>query len=145
MAKLRTSGIDLVEDDLRRIERDLRSRAIPEILNAGADELIKAWKEEIDIKGHRRTGAMINAVGKTEVRYGANGCSIEVYPMGTDSHRVTNAQKAFILHYGRKATAKNTKKIEGDKFATEAENKAKEAVFRAMREAMARFVSGKDG
>lgn len=144
MANLRTSGIDLVERDLDRIARDLHGKAIPAILNAGADELIKAWKDEIGAR-HHKTGEMERAVGKTDVRYDSKGASIEVYPMGTDSHRVTNAQKAFILHHGRKPTSKGTKKIEGDKFATAAEKKAKEAVIAAMRAKMNEFISGKEG
>lgn len=144
MAKLRTSGIDMVERDLDRIAKELHGKAIPAILNAGADELIKAWKDEIGAR-HHRTGAMEAAVGKTEVKYDSKGAHIEVYPMGTDSHRVTNAQKAFILHHGRKPTKKGTKKIEGDKFATAAEKNAWEKVSAAMRAKLAEFISGKDG
>ena len=143
MAQIRNSGIDMVEEDLWMIMNGLRGKAIPAILNAGADVLIKGWKQQIGAD-HHRTGAMENAVDKTAVRYGDDGASIEVYPMGTDNHRITNAQKAFILHYGRQPNNRGHKAIKGDKFVDKAEAAVLSEVEAAMLDAMDRFIAGKE-
>ena len=88
---------------------------------------------------------MEGSVGMTDVSIGTNGMEISVYPQGTDSHRITNAQKAYILHYGRNPTKKGTKAIKGDRFVTAAEKKAKPAVFAAMQAALNEYVSGNGG
>lgn len=144
MARLTTTGIELAEERLQQIEKSLRAEAIPKMLNAGADVLIRKWQDQIQGKGHVRTGEMLGHVEKTEVRIEPNGASIEVYPTGTDSHRVTNAQKAFILHYGRKPNKRGRKEIKGDKFVTQAEKAAKAEVDAAMQQALNEITAGKE-
>lgn len=139
MARLTNTGIEIVERDLAKIEKGLRGEAIPAILNAGADVLVKSWKEEITNR-HRKTSQrnmMRDAVAKTEIRFDGDGASIEVYPQGTDTeHRITNAAKAFILHHGREGK----RKIKGDKFVTAAENSKAAEVSAAMKAALDKYV-----
>lgn len=144
MARLTVTGIDELEARLKKLEQGLRGVAEVKMLKAGAAVLEDAWRGEIREK-HRLTGAMEGGVSMTDVTSGNNGLEISVYPMGTDSHRITNAQKAYILHYGRNPTKKGTKAIKGDRFVTAAEKKAKPAVFAAMQAALDEYVSGNGG
>ena len=144
MARLTVTGIDELEARLKKLEQGLRGVAEVKMLKAGAAVLEDAWRGEIREK-HRLTGAMEGGVSMTDVTSGNNGLEISVYPMGTDSHRITNAQKAYILHYGRNPTKKGTKAIKGDRFVTAAEKKAKPAVFAAMQAALNEYVSGNGG
>lgn len=144
MAKLTISGIDELEHRLKAIDQGLRGEAEEKMLQAGADVLIRSWQNSIESKGHRVTGAMQASVGKTEIRHTEKGAEIYVYPMGTDNHRINNAQKAFIIHYGRKPTRRGTKEIKGDRFVTEAEHNAKAEIFAAMQAALNEYVSGKE-
>ena len=144
MARLTVTGIDELEARLKKLEQGLRGVAEVKMLKAGAAVLEDAWRGEIREK-HRLTGAMEGGVSMTDVTSGNDGLEISVYPMGTDSHRITNAQKAYILHYGRNPTKKGTKAIKGDRFVTAAEKKAKPAVFAAIQAALNEYVSGNGG
>lgn len=143
MARLTVAGIDELENRLKRISAGLRGEAEVRMLKAGAAVLEDAWRGEIESRGHRKTGEMLKSVGMTDVHAGKDGLEISVYPQGTDSHRITNAQKAYILHSGRRATKKGTKEIKGDRFVTAAEKKARQQVFAAMQQALDEYIAGK--
>ena len=142
MAKLTNTGIAEAESELQRIEKGLRGEAMLKALNAGADVLIQAWKDEIGER-HRKTSqrdVMSAAVTKTDVRFGNDGASIEVYPQGTDKeHHITNAAKAFILHYGRDGK----RQIKGDKFVKIAEHRRGDEALAAVQKVIDEYVSGK--
>ena len=145
MAKLRVDGLDGALEKLQRIEKGLRGEAIESMLNAGAEELISAWQSEIRSRHHILTGEMVATVDKTPIRAGKDGMYIEVYPMGvSDNHRINNAQKAFILHHGRRPNAKGKKEIKGDKFVTAAEKAAKEKALAAMQAKLNEYIAGKE-
>lgn len=133
-----------MENDLQNITRSLRGQIMRDMISAGADVLVDEWRKEIQARGHVVTGAMMNNVGKTDIRTEPDGMSVEVYPQGTDSHRITNAQKAYILHYGRHANKNGNKAIKGDRFVTAAESAAKEKVEAAMQAVLDKYTSGKD-
>lgn len=140
MAKITNDGIKLLENELKEIKKGLRGECMTVMLNAGADVLIENWRQSIQSHGHVKTGAMYQAVGKTEIQSTGDGMSIAVYPQGTDSHRVNNAQKAYILHYGREGK----RKIKGDKFVTDAETATQQKVDAVMQAVMDQYISGKD-
>lgn len=144
MARLSVHGLDEMEAKLKKLEQGLRGEAEVKMLKAGAAVLVGAWQGEIAAK-HHKTGVMESNVGMTDVQTGNDGLEISVYPQGTDNHRITNAQKAYILHYGRRPTHKGTKAIKGDKFVTEAEKKAKPQVIEAMQAVLNEYVSGNGG
>ena len=142
MARLTVTGLDEMEAKLKKLEQGLRGEAEVKMLRAGAAVLEDAWRREIRSR-HYLTGAMEGGVSMTDVTSGRDGLEISVYPMGTDSHRITNAQKAYILHYGRNPTRKGTKAIKGDRFVTAAEKQAKPKVYEAMQQVLNEYVSGK--
>lgn len=143
MPKLSTDGIEDLENQLKRIETGLRGRAVQTALKAGGEVLVRAWQSEIETS-HPGTATMRDSVQMTEVRAEADGASIEVYPMGTDKrHRINNAQKAYILHYGRNQNKRGRKAIKGDKFVNKAERAAKDEAIAAMQTALNDFIAGK--
>ena len=144
MARLSTDGIEDFEKKLERIKKGMRGEAIESMLNAGAEVMIRGWQDEISAKGHILTGAMIKSVDKTPIRAGKDGLYIEVYPQGTDSHRINNAQKAFILHYGRKPDKLGKDELKGDKFVTAAEKASKEKAIEAMQAKLNEYIAGKE-
>lgn len=143
MARMVNTGDAELETALGQLEQGLRGEAIPAMLNAGGEKLKEAWKTSITQHHHVRTGAMLEAVQITEPKIEPDGASVEVYPEGTDSHRVTNAQKAFILHYGRRPNGKGRKEIKGHKFVTQAEKTARPEVDAAMQAKLNEYVAGK--
>lgn len=142
MARLTVTGIDELMNRLKALEKGLRGEAEVRMLKAGAQVLVDEWTGTIRER-HHRTGEMERSVGMTDVQTGKDGLEISVYPMGTDSHRITNAQKAYILHHGRQPTHRGTKAIKGDKFVTAAEKEAKPKVYEAMQNALNEYISGK--
>lgn len=139
MARLEIDAADDFAKEVRTLARDLREKAIADMLNAGADVLVNLWQDKIEAKYHVVTGDMLDSVSKTKPILGATSASIEVYPMGTDSHRVKNATKAFVLHYGRGGKAK----ITGDHFVDEIDAEAEAKCAAAMQAVLDRYTSGK--
>lgn len=142
MAKLTVTGIAELENRLKKLADGLRGEAEVKMLKAGAAVLADAWAGEIQER-HHLTGALEGSIGMTEVKPGNDGMEIYVYPQGTDGHRINNAQKAYILHHGRKPTNRGTKEIKGDRFVTAAEKKAKPQIYEAMQKALNEYIAGK--
>lgn len=140
MARLEIDAADDVAKQIRQLASDLRAKVMAEALEAGADVLIELWKNKIREKPHIVSNAMHDSVGKTKPILGATSASIEVYPMGTDDHRVRNATKAFVLHYGREGRGR----IVGDHFVDEIDAEAELKCNAAMQAVVDRYTSGKE-
>lgn len=126
------SGLDEVYREMQQ-EGETVGETAKKMLEAGGKECVKAWKIAIGMHGHsgegisgRATGDMINSVGIKFKKIKMNGMRIaEIYPLGKDRHGVRNAEKAFILHYGRS-------NMKGDRFVDDAERIAEEEAVPAM-------------
>lgn len=60
------------------------------------------WEKEILSHGYVDTGAMISSVGyPRRPKTIGDIKTIDIYPQGRDHKGVRNAEKAYILHYGR--------------------------------------------
>ena len=68
---------------------------------------------------------MRNSVRASAVKKNGEAYVTSIYPHGRDRKRQSNAEKAFILHYG-------SSKLKGDHFVDDAEAKAEEAVEQVM-------------
>lgn len=143
MGKLSTTGIDDFAERFKRIEQGLKSEALTSILNAGGEVLKKSWENKIREKHHIRTGAMINSITITAPKVEGYTAYIEVYPTGTDRHRINNAQKAFILDKGRKPRKNGKGKIQGDHFVRDAERSVKQQALDAMQAKLDEYIAGK--
>jgi hypothetical protein len=105
MARLDTTGLDEVIQDMERMGQ--MSGAIAEqMVDAAAQVIRDSWKKEgaqFTKSGNRAHGDMVNSVGFPEgVQKTGNLLYCEIYPQGKDRKGVRNAEKAFILHYGKK-------------------------------------------
>lgn len=147
MAKLYLEGITEIEAQLMSLQKDIGGDISKRVLQAGAWELVNGWKKTIRDNHHVSRldkEHMVDAV-EWETFIRPEGSYATVYPRGTDSHRITHAQKAFILHYGRRPTKKGTKGITGDKFVRKAEKESAPKIMDAMQRALDRAVAEKKG
>lgn len=134
MAKMDTEGMDALIEQMRRLGQD-EGPVAEEMIRRGSEIIAEEWKKTAEAHGHRETGAMIASI-KADGHPTHMGSFIyqDIYPRGKDKHGVRNAEKAFILHYGR-ANAP------GDYWVDEAEQKAKPAVQAACEEIWERFIA----
>lgn len=125
MARMDLAGLDDVFDQLTMAGEGIDETA-QQMLEAGAGICVEAWKRSIGSHGHVKTGDMQRSVGvKYKKKNGA--LSAEIYPLGKDRKGVRNAEKAFVLHYGRS-------NITGSRFVDDAEAEAEQPAADAMQE-----------
>lgn len=115
MAKLDTSGLNELINDLSSFAEDFTDMK-EEMLSAAGEVLVEEWKDGIKRFDHVDTGAMLESVKAKRLK---NEDGVEVFPQGKDKKGVRNAQKAFVLHYGRS-------NYEGTRFVDDIEDKAEE-------------------
>ncbi len=135
MAKVRVSGFELADAQLRRMGRPM----IRQIVEAGASAAEKRMIEDTKARKHIRNSDMLDAIGTNEYRETVHGGSVDVYPQGDDRNGVRNATKAYVINYGKgqrpmvKRPKKNPRRnLTGDKFITGSEKKTEAAVVAAM-------------
>ena len=101
MARFDTGGLDDLINEMQRMGQDTGEVA-EEMVNAAVEEIREAWRKSAQEHGHHDTGAMIESIGIGPGPVRAGGILYrDVYPQGTDSKGVRNAEKAFILNYGK--------------------------------------------
>lgn len=101
MARLKVEGLDEAVKQMKQLG-EMSGRTADRMLLAGGEEMKTAWVNAINRFGHVDTGAMRRSVGyqkKPKEIFG--GKRLEVYPRGKDKQGTRNAEKAFVLHYGR--------------------------------------------
>lgn len=132
MANLKWSGLDETYREMQLAGQQAGETA-QRMIEAGAQECVKAWKDAISMHGHappgksrRATGDLLNAVG---VKYKNKGGvrTAEIYPLGKDRHGKRLAEIAFVLHYG-------TSKTSGDHFVDDAQDMAEISATAVMKE-----------
>lgn len=105
MAFMSITGVDALLDDLRSLA-DLPDSVVDGILNAEADVVVQAQREEIQRqwKGPYSMGISAQSIKKdNKVKRDGSGSYINVYPQGTrkrGKERIRNAEIAFINEYG---------------------------------------------
>ena len=130
MGKLTWSGLDETFKEMARAGEQCGEIA-QQMLEAGGQKCVEAWKQAIQAAGHGGKGKSGRATGEMEKSVGVkfkkkDGKRVaEIYPLGKDSHGVRNAEKAFILHYGRS-------NMKGDHFVDEADRLSEENAVPAM-------------
>lgn len=103
MANFNVVGFDEVEKQLL-YQSETAVKAVPKMLEAGAAVLVEEQRRTIGIlfsRSGRSTGAMKDSIKPTKVLAGTVNTSIDVYPQGKDRKGVRNAEKGFVLEYGR--------------------------------------------
>ena len=124
MARMEFSGVEEVMNQLFA-ESERLERKATEMLGEAGQVVVKAWQDAIEDHGHVDTGDMKNSVRASAVKKTGEAYTSSIYPHGRDRKKQSNAEKAFVLHYG-------TSRIRGDHFVDDAEERASEAAERAM-------------
>lgn len=130
MAKFNTVGLEDVERQFLQMG-EAATKAVPLMLEAGAEVIVKAQQGEagkLKISG-RSKGALVKSIQADKTKGSGNAQYKEVYPHGVDrSHTkkgVRNAEKGFVLEYGRSNTP-------AQPWMATANEKSAEAVTEAM-------------
>lgn len=101
---LTVNGLDALMDSLDELA-ELPDQVLEDVLNAEADVILPAQREEIarQWKGKYSMGISAKSVKKGEVKKGRDGHSLAIFPQGTRRRGETttrNAEIAFINEYG---------------------------------------------
>lgn len=101
MARFDTSGLDDLISQMQQMGQD--SGPVADQMVTAAVEIIRdTWKQIAEKHGLVDTGAMIESIGFDKSNTKAGDIIYnDVYPQGKDGKGVRNAEKAFILHYGK--------------------------------------------
>lgn len=91
-------GADELARDLQRLG-DNMPQVERAMLEAGGQVMAQAWQSAIDAHGFVLTGSMRDNV-RPKVRKVHGSQRAEITSLGADDHKVRNAAKAYILHYG---------------------------------------------
>ena len=104
MARLDLSGLDEVVEEMARMGQ-LAGPVADDMLRAGSVPMVDAWKDAITRFDYVKTGTMRNSVKPTRIRTKDGVRLVDIYPQGYDDNNQKkprrNAEKAFVLHYGR--------------------------------------------
>ena len=103
MAQFDTTGFEEIEKQFLK-QSEIATEAIPLMLNAGADVLVEAQKKETDRLfgiSSRSKGDLKRSIKKSKVVATSVNATITVVPEGKDSSGVRNAEKGFVLNFGR--------------------------------------------
>lgn len=136
MASLKSSG-DIIGDiakELVKLGEDVENQLGQEMLDEGAQIIEYNWCKAIKKHGHVDTGDMVNSIGAAKKTKGRN--FREIYPQGKDHKGQRNAEKAFVLHYGR--SGRN-----GSRFVDEAEADSDSECANMMQEKLNEYLNKK--
>lgn len=135
MGDFTTIGLDDVAERFLRME-EAATKAVPLMLKAGAEVLVKAQQDEAAAMGIKETAGFIQSIKATPVKGDETERHVEIYPQGKAKHgndrkgdksNVRYATIGFIAQYG-------TSKIPARPYMTSANEKAHEAANNAMHE-----------
>ena len=102
MAKFTVTGLDGVMEAMLRQDA-IVEEAVPEMLKAGGEVIKRAFQTEtkkLNSTG-RATGALTASIKVSAVKERNGGKFVEIAPTGKDRHGVRNAEKGFVLNFGR--------------------------------------------
>lgn len=130
MAKFAANGVDELAAQLKELGQLGNGELVSDMLEAGAEVVTEEWKKGIrsTVRTKRSTGELEKSVAPAKgIKTVGDVSSKEIYPQGKDSKGVRNAEKAFILHYGKSGQA-------GTRFVDAVENTADGKAVDAMEE-----------
>ena len=135
MGEFTTVGLEEVAQKFLRME-EAATKAVPLMLEAGANVIIKAQQDEAAAMGIKETAGFIQSIKATQVKGDDTERYVEVYPQGKAKHgndrkgdksNVRYATIGFITQYG-------TSKIPARPYMTAANEKAHQQTTDAMYE-----------
>ena len=110
------------------------------MVEAGSEAAADIWRQKARSYGYLKTGEMIRNIGpRGEVAGRGTVLFQTVYPQKKDRRGVTNAEKAFYLHYGTQQGG--VRRIRGSYWVDEVEQEAEAPVFAAMEKVYDDFIA----
>ena len=101
MARFDTPGLSDLIKEMERMGQD-GGEVAEAMVNAAVVVIRDEWRASAENHGLVDTGAMIESIGFPAPVQKAGGILYrDVYPQGKDGKGVRNAEKAFILNYGK--------------------------------------------
>lgn len=143
MAEFNTVGLESIIEAFSRREQ-ATTEAVPRMLQAGADVLVKAQKAEAAAMGLNETGGFINSIKATPVKGDDREKHIDIFPQGRAKHgndrkgdksNVRYATIGFVAEYGTSSKAARP-------YMTVANDKAQDKVIAAEMEEWERANNG---
>ena len=130
MSKFSYNGIDELAADMKKLDLLDNETLVGEMFDAGADVVIEEWRKGVEKKvrnvDERSKGELLDSIGTHKnVKRIENFSAKDIYPKGKDSKGVRNAEKAFILHYGKSGQSPTL-------FVDDVENAAEDKAVDAM-------------
>lgn len=123
MAKMHYDGVDREMLRMTRLQGNLTDTVIKS-LRAGAEEYVKARKQEIQRRGFVDNGDMLKGVKSSKkVDKKSDMVYVTIFSRGKGKNGVRNAEKEYLLHYGVKG-GKSGQRIPSSHWVDEAERKA---------------------
>lgn len=121
--KLEIEGLDELIGGLENI-MDLPRTVQRDMLNAEADIVVRAQKEEIESLGLVDSGQLKASIARErDIKTDRLGVCMDIYPQGTRADGIRNAEVGFIHEYGapqKKIKASGWMKKANEKCADEA-------------------------
>jgi len=137
MARFDMSGLDETIRELRRLGEESGPVAVA-MLQAGAEEVKKAWRQAAEENDLVDTGDMLESIGYAKQPVDIGGAlAIDIYPQGRDRKGVRNAEKAFILHYG-------TTKLNATRWVDDADAISEQTAVPAMQKVFDDWIQSKE-
>lgn len=135
MARFEMEGFDELLADMKR-QGELVGEVADRMLMAGAEEVKKVWRQSAERVPHRVSGDLIESIDYARKPKTAGDIrTIDIYPQGKDRKGVRNAEKAFILNYGKKNKAPSH-------WVDDADRASGEPVMQAMTEIWEKHLEG---
>lgn len=101
MARFDAPGLDSLIKEMERMGQ-ASGEVAESMVNAAVSVIRDEWKDSAERHGLRDTGAMIDSIGFPGPVQNVGGTLFrDVYPQGVDGKGTRNAEKAFILNYGK--------------------------------------------
>lgn len=104
MARLDVTGMGDVIRSLAKMDENI-GPAADAMLNAAGEVVVHGWQFAAAKRRHIQTGSMYDSIKASKPITKGDVRSIFVTPTGTDKHNrrkaVRNAEKGFVLNYGR--------------------------------------------
>lgn len=145
MARMSTKGLDDIAAALKDLGEVAEEEFTNKLLDVGAEEVIDSWDMIIREMGYVESGEMRANVGVAKGTL--KGPTREIYPQGTVTRgkglrgskkkiKTRNAEKAYILHYGRK-------NMLGSRFVDTVDRLAEKKSYIAMQDAFNDYLKSK--
>lgn len=138
MADFKASGIAELAAEMKNLGQLDNGELVEKMLDAGAQVVKTEWengiRKTVKNKDRRSTGALEKSVKvdkKVTILQGVS--SKNIAPSGKDSKGVRNAEKAYILHYGKSGQPATL-------FVDEIESKAEEKAVEEMQNVFNEFM-----